>query len=92
MNRLDIGDDHSLEFREWQGDTMAIVVCHHLRPDGSACMHNAPIKGGAWDREFDGHIESWDLMQRDPLTIAPSLACRACGDHGFIRDGKWVRA
>ena len=92
MNRLDIGDGHSLEFCEWHGDTMAIVVCHHKRPDGSLCMHHAPIKGGAWDREFDGSIEAWDLVKREPLTISPSLACRVCGDHGFIRDGKWVRA
>lgn len=32
-------------------------------------------------------VESWD-----PLTISPSVLCRVCGDHGFIRDGKWVPA
>lgn len=26
------------------------------------------------------------------LTIAPSLACRSCPSHGWIRDGKWVQA
>ena len=31
------------------------------------------------------------LVAYDPLTVAPSLLC-ACGDHGFIRDGKWVPA
>ena len=33
----------------------------------------------------------WTLVAYDPLTVAPSLLC-ACGDHGFIRDGKWVPA
>ena len=25
-------------------------------------------------------------------TLAPSILCRACGEHGFLRDGKWVPA
>lgn len=31
-------------------------------------------------------VESWD-----PLTLSPSLLCH-CGDHGFIRAGRWVPA
>lgn len=31
-------------------------------------------------------VESWE-----PLTVSPSILC-ACGDHGFIRNGKWVPA
>ena len=45
----------------------------------------------------------WDLLSLHPLHIEPSLLCRShlwrsghdeeeCGDHGFIRDGKWVKA
>jgi len=33
----------------------------------------------------------WAVQSIDPLTISPSIAC-GCGDHGFIRDGKWVSA
>jgi hypothetical protein len=29
-------------------------------------------------------VESWD-----PLTLSPSLLCRSCGNHGFIRQGRW---
>jgi hypothetical protein len=32
----------------------------------------------------------WDVVSESPLTLAPSLLCRACGHHGFIRDGKWI--
>jgi hypothetical protein len=28
----------------------------------------------------------------DPLTVSPSILCRDCGTHGFVRDGKWVAA
>jgi hypothetical protein len=34
----------------------------------------------------------WDVLSMDPLTLSPSLLCRACGNHGFIRDGVWVAA
>lgn len=33
-----------------------------------------------------------DLVSEKPLTIAPSLGCRGCKSHGYIRDGKWVDA
>jgi len=33
----------------------------------------------------------WDVQSWDPLTISPSVLC-SCGDHGFIREGRWVRA
>lgn len=34
----------------------------------------------------------WSLVSADPLHIEPSLLCRVCGHHGFIRDGLWVPA
>ena len=39
-----------------------------------------------------GHTGAvWQVQSMDPLTVSPSLACD-CGDHGFIREGKWVPA
>ena len=32
---------------------------------------------------------SWEVEQEEPLTLSPSLACRMCGHHGFIRNGRW---
>lgn len=34
----------------------------------------------------------WQVESWDPLTLSPSLLCRRCGDHGFIRAGRWVPA
>ena len=33
----------------------------------------------------------WQVQSWNPLTISPSLLCH-CGDHGFIREGRWVSA
>lgn len=32
------------------------------------------------------------LIEKDPLHIEASLACRSCPSHGWIRDGLWVPA
>jgi hypothetical protein len=32
----------------------------------------------------------WQLSTLDPLTIHPSVLCRSCGLHGWIKEGKWV--
>jgi hypothetical protein len=39
------------------------------------------LAGARWQ------VESWE-----PLTLSPSILCRETGDHGFIREGKWVQA
>lgn len=32
------------------------------------------------------------LISREPMHIEASVLCATCGDHGWIRDGKWVTA
>jgi hypothetical protein len=34
----------------------------------------------------------WQLHSLEPLDVSPSLLCRTCGHHGFIRQGAWVPA
>lgn len=63
--------------------------------------------GGAITFEGHTHGENrpiWTVENLEPLTLSPSLLCThplrffredlggECGDHGFIRDGKWVSA
>lgn len=67
--------------------------CTHqgLQPDGR-------VGGGFEITEFEqtmlprGKEKCWTVMQRVPLTVAPSIECKACGTHGFIRNGAWVDA
>jgi hypothetical protein len=33
---------------------------------------------------------TWQVTQVEPLTVSPSIDCRACGTHGFITNGAWV--
>lgn len=66
---------------------------------------NGEIHGVYYEHTCNGHPESpgfaavkptwsdgWELVSLEPLTLSPSLLCRVCGHHGFIRDGRWVPA
>ena len=102
---IDLGHDHFMRYFRWAPDDLpanreqfgfplprvekaGVTVWHKHRSTGEECLSaihfdlpevRAYTKGHVWQ------VESWD-----PLTVSPSLLCTACGDHGFIRDGRWV--
>lgn len=41
---------------------------------------------------LDAGRPRWQVVSWQPLTLSPSLLCRSCGLHGWIRDGRWVPA
>lgn len=90
---IELGDNHTIEFTSYKGDDRAGAIVIHLTPAGVTCESFISMRGRAWEREFkEGNpIASWELISDNPVTLSPSLACRVCGDHGFIREGKWVK-
>lgn len=74
-------------------------VYGHLRQldgvvHGFAYVHpgiaGAPCAGWAPTR---AEVETnWTIEQFEPLTLSPSLLCRICGHHGFVRNGCWAPA
>lgn len=88
---LDLGDDHFVQFVDYEGEIAGCRI-EHKKKDGTPCDGFVPWKGRSWDRSFNGSIAAWDVVSEEPLTLSPSVLCRACGDHGFVRQGKWVRA
>jgi hypothetical protein len=83
-DRIDLGHEHSAVVRYLDGELMGIAY-DHLRPDGQTCIRNSWLP-------VERTPDSWQLVAVEPLHIEPSVLCTACGDHGFIRDGKWVPA
>lgn len=103
---IDLGDEHTIRFTQWKPDRSIEAnaqrykgvpdvprcggIISHKKADGSLC------EGSVWfdlpevRATFPDHpywtVESWE-----PLTLSPSFLCH-CGDHGFIKQGKWVRA
>lgn len=101
--RVDLGDGHSIEFTAWRPnrelnpqyadlpdeDRIGAIV-RHSKADGEECTGSIMFDCEATRRVFGDHPK-WTVEQWEPLTLSPSLLCH-CGDHGFIREGKWVRA
>lgn len=73
-----------------EGDTL----CEGRRKRGSVdegcCIAGITFAGDV-QRRIAPDRPSWTVESWDPLTISPSLLCH-CGDHGFIREGRWVAA
>lgn len=91
---LDLGDEHWAMFytdeahRDLEGNAahVGIIITHRCPQSESGWMQgSAPFIG-----QVHWTVESWE-----PLTLSPSVYMPkpyGCGDHGFIRNGKWQRA
>jgi hypothetical protein len=79
---VDLGHDHRLEWRRVDGVLYGANV-EHLGKDGQPCPYG-------WIH-FD-QPDGWTLEAEDPPTVSPSVLCTACGDHGFVRAGRWINA
>jgi hypothetical protein len=104
---IDLGDGHWLKYYGWYPDRSIEsnatryagvpdvdrcgAAVPHLKADGTLCEGFVTFDGETQRVVFPNHAR-WQVLSVDPLTLSPSLLCKACVDHGFIRDSKWVRA
>ncbi|WUH94538.1 hypothetical protein OG900_33280 [Streptomyces sp. NBC_00433] len=100
---IDLGDDHAIRFAGWfpdrdlnpQYDGIPDVeryaaMVRHLTPAGEECMGGITFDGEV-ARRIEPGKPMWQVESFDPPSFSPSLLC-SCGDHGFVRVGRWVRA
>lgn len=96
----DLGTGHSFVWLYAHDGDLVGLVEHH--PKGPDATPGAMYCGGyvAWVNKPGtphGHaawVAKHQLVAGGPgdeehLTIAPSLLCRQCPSHGFIRNGQW---
>jgi hypothetical protein len=85
-NWTDLGHGVRIARVNFEGQ-FAGIQWRHPRPDnGQDCRGGFVAFRG---RYMDNH--GWTLESEDPLTLSPSLMCRGCGCHGFIKNGAWVQ-
>ena len=80
---FDIGYGVTVELRHLDGELHGVAYEH-------PCVNGATSPG--WVPVKPCWSDGWDVLSEEPLTLFPSLLCRACGHHGFIREGRWVPA
>jgi hypothetical protein len=101
---VDLGHDHTLRYFAWSPDRdlnpqydgvpdepKAGAIIDHKKPDGSGDCSGAVNFDTPVMRQLRSDRALWTVESWEPLTISPSVLC-SCGDHGFIREGKWVPA
>lgn len=100
---LDLGLGYELTWFGWHPDR-ELNPQHAGHPDieraGAMIRHRTPL--GRWcshgvtfelpETEVLGVRNRWRVVSWEPLMLEPSLLCRVCGDHGFVKNGKWVPA
>jgi hypothetical protein len=90
---IEIGERRTLEPVEYARDEPVRIVGYierHPRPD-----NGEPCQGFIWvDATSLSHVGGpvWTVERQDPLSLSPSVKCRTCGNHGYVRDGHWVPA
>lgn len=102
---LDLGYEHYLKFTSWRPDRelnpqyaeipdierCGAIVWHRNKETGGVCCSGIHFDRPNVRAVF-GDKTCWKVESEDPLTTSPSLLCMQCGDHGFIRNGKWIVA
>lgn len=96
---IDIGHDHFITYFEWAPDRTLNhqyegiadedrcgVMMYHKTPEGRYCGGGVTFETPAMRAVHRGPM--WKVESEEPLTLSPSILC-SCGDHGFIRDGRW---
>jgi len=84
----DLGHDVRIMFTTCSGSDVptGLVESHPSPVDGSGCEGSVTFDVP----EAEGISgPRWTLVSLDPLHIEPSVLCRRCGWHGFIRNGRW---
>lgn len=102
MTTYELSHGHVFEPFIWDADAAGLPgkqddwvggLIRHPMPDGSTCtasiLFDTP-RARVYKKHSDGDkCQFWGVTSLDPLDINPSLVCH-CGDHGFIREGRWI--
>ncbi len=89
---VDLGDGHFIDWLYYEGSLCGGVIVHTTTKFESGWCSGAFLTDDRYYKACGRTGPVWSLVggQQQP-TLSPSLLCH-CGDHGWVRDGKWVRA
>lgn len=92
--KVDMGNGHSYSFF-MSGEDQIIAGIIEEHPAGKDCnglKQGEPCFGSVFFDipETPVNRPRWKVISLEPLTIEPSILCTFCGNHGYIRESKWI--
>lgn len=89
---LDLGDGHWLTWSAFHEKTCGGIITHTSEKTESGLCSGAFWINDEYHKASGRTGPVWQMNGGPECpTLSPSFVCH-CGDHGFIREGKWVRA
>lgn len=98
---IDLGHGHTLRFTSWSPDRELnpqyagipdIPKIGAIVDSGNGCQCAVYFDLPGVCEVLGPGLSVWQVESWDPLTLSPSLLCRLCNDHGFIKQGRWIPA
>lgn len=80
--RVDLGSGHSYKLMRYEDVFEGLLLTFADGAACSICFHG----NTRWARERT--VNLWAVVQREPLTLSPSIVHK--GHHGHIVQGRWV--
>jgi Family of unknown function (DUF6527) len=93
---VELNADTCIRQAVWRGGGLAGFIEAHDAPDMDVrCEGYLTINLPPNPSEQEASRARWTMtgtLAGGDLTLAPSVRCKRCGHHGFVRDGAWVPA
>lgn len=93
---VDLGDGHSITWTQYEGVIVGGIIRHEMPvsekfPHGY-CDGCFWLIGNAFTTKYKPTAPVWNLRGTfEEPTLSPSFLCH-CGNHGWVVNGKWIRA
>jgi hypothetical protein len=92
VHDLDLGDGHWIDWTEYKGSRCGGIITHTTTKTETGLCSGCFWIDDRFNSDTGGHRPVWQMTGTFEVpTLSPSFQCH-CGDHGFVRNGRWVRA
>jgi hypothetical protein len=83
---LNIGGGHTLQpIPDRDGKLIGYIHTHPAPNSGMYCQYFLAVK-----KMETVAVDVYEIVQPEPLTLAPTVKCLRCGLCGYVRSGQWV--
>ena len=91
-----IGEHHCVRPTDYTDGRLAgFIIAHDVADMDVRCEGFLTVARPANPSPAEATRSTWSMtgsLLAGDLTLSPSVLCKRDGDHGFVREGKWVSA